>query len=81
MKKDLSALQNGSDIRGVALKIEDGSDVNLSADEAASIAAAFVRYLSEKCKKRADSLKIGVGHDSRLTANSLSAAALRGIMA
>ncbi|MBP1577473.1 MAG: phosphomannomutase/phosphoglucomutase [Oscillospiraceae bacterium] len=81
MKKDLSALQNGSDIRGVALKIEDGPDVNLSADEAASIAAAFVRYLSEKCKKSADSLKIGVGHDSRLTASSLSQAALRGIIA
>lgn len=80
MAKDLSALQNGSDIRGVALKLPDGPDVNLTADDAALMAAAFVRYLSERCKKDAALMKIGVGHDSRLTADSLSAAALRGIM-
>lgn len=79
MKKDLSALQNGSDIRGVALKIEGGAEVNLTADDAAAIAAAFVRYLSEKSRKSADSLRIGVGHDSRLTAESLTESALAGI--
>lgn len=79
MRKDLSALQNGSDIRGVALKIKDGAEINLTADDAEVIAAAFVGYLSERSKKSADSLKIGVGHDSRLTADMLTEAALSGI--
>lgn len=80
MKKDLSALQNGSDIRGVALKLPEGPEVNLTEGDAERIAAAFVIYLSEKCKKPAESLKIGVGHDSRLTADALTAAALCGII-
>jgi len=81
MKKDLSALQNGSDIRGVALALEGGAAVNFSSDEASRIARAFVNYLAQKVNKPADQLKIGVGHDSRLTADMISKAVLGGIAA
>ena len=60
MIKDLSALQNGSDIRGVAMALENGAAVNFSADEASRIARAFVNYLAQKVNKPADQLKIGV---------------------
>ena len=81
MKKDLSALQNGSDIRGVALALPNGAAVNLTAEDAGRIARAFTRYIAEKVKKPCDKLKIGVGHDSRLTADILSKAVLNGICA
>ncbi len=79
MKKDLSALQNGSDIRGVALALPNGAAVNLTEDDACRIASAFVRYLAQKVGKPCEQLKIGVGHDSRLTAGIISGAVLRGI--
>lgn len=79
MPNELSSLQNGSDIRGVALKIPGGPEVNLTPDAVFRIGAALVEYLAEKMDKPPQSLKIGVGHDSRLTAESLSEAALNGI--
>ena len=81
MKKDLSALQNGSDIRGVALALPNGAPVNLTADDACRIAMAFAVYLASKINKPAAELKIGVGHDSRLTADIISKAVLGGIEA
>lgn len=81
MKTDLSALQNGSDIRGVALAVPDGAPVNLTEDIANRIAIAFVHYLSNKTGKKCESLKIGVGHDSRVTAAALKKAILAGVLA
>lgn len=80
MTKDLSTLQNGSDIRGVALALPNGAKVNLTPEDAFCIGSAFVRYLSQKLKKQPSELKIGVGHDSRLTAELLKSAVLQGIM-
>ena len=71
---DYSKLQNGSDIRGVALAGDE--EVNLGREEAARLSAAFAEWLSEKLKKPTSSLKISVGHDSRLTAEALKSAAL-----
>lgn len=76
----LSALQNGSDVRGVALPVPGGKEVDLTPAAVGRIAAAFVRQLSERSGKPAAQLRIGVGHDSRLTAESLKEAALGGIM-
>mgnify|MGYP000841953145 FL=1 len=71
---DYSKLQNGSDIRGVALAGDE--EVNLGREEAARLSAAFAEWLSEKLKKPISRLKISVGHDSRLTAEVLKSAAL-----
>jgi len=59
-------LQNGSDIRGVALKDNKSKkNVNLTPEIAANIAAAFAEFLMEKTNK--DKLRIAIGRDSRIT--------------
>ena len=80
MKKEaLLSLQNGSDVRGVALAVPGGKAVNLTGRETAAIAAAFVRWLAQRTGREVTALRVGVGHDSRLTAQDLKGAALRGI--
>ena len=54
-----SELQNGSDIRGIALENETGEKVNLTEKSAQDIAGAFVRWLSAKTGKK-DNAKGGV---------------------
>ena len=46
MDNSWKALQNGSDIRGVALQGIPGEDVNLSPVIAATIGLAFARFVS-----------------------------------
>ena len=80
-EKELMRLQNGSDIRGIALEGVEGENVNLRPEAANLIAAAFVKFLAKKLGKSPNELKIAVGHDSRLSAVSLKEAALQGILA
>lgn len=70
--KDYSSLQNGSDVRGVALEIEGGKPVNLTPQAARDIGRAFGRWLSEKTGKPADELKVAIGRDSRITGPGIS---------
>lgn len=77
MAKDYRKLQNGSDIRGVALAGEN--PVTLGREEAVNLSAAFGRWLAEKSRKPAESLKVSVGHDSRITAESLKEAVCEGL--
>lgn len=72
-------LQNGSDVRGIALEGIEGEKVNLTPEIVKHIAAAFAEYLAEKCGKEKQDLMISVGHDSRLSANALKAGVLEGI--
>ena len=51
LEKKYLKLQNGSDVRGVALEGIEGEAVNLTPEIAKYIAAAFAEYLSEKCRK------------------------------
>lgn len=74
-KEELFKLQNGSDVRGVAIE-GNGEAVTLTEEAVNRIAGAFAIWLQKKCGK--DLVKIGVGHDSRLSADSLSSAALAG---
>ena len=69
---DLSKLQNGSDVRGVALPGVAGESVTL--DDAAVRAAAggFVRWARQKLGKTA--LRVSVGRDSRLSGGAISQA-------
>ncbi|KAL3688099.1 hypothetical protein R1sor_014408 [Riccia sorocarpa] len=80
-KVDFKKLQNGSDIRGVAMEGVEGEPVTLTEPVTEAIAAAFAGWLLDK-KSASEGfvkLKISIGHDSRLTAKSLQAAAARGI--
>lgn len=77
----LASLQNGSDVRGVALALPGGKPVDLTEAACGRIAATFVRWLAQRMGKAPAALRIGVGHDSRLTAESLEKAALGGIAA
>lgn len=72
-------LQNGSDIRGVAVAGVKGEDVNLTARRVAQIGGAFVTFLAERSGRAAGDLKIAVGHDSRISAPELKEAFLQGL--
>ncbi len=72
-------LQNGSDVRGIALEGVEGESVNLTPEIVENIAAAFVQYLSEKLNTEKDQLTISVGHDSRLSAEELKKGVLSGL--
>ena len=76
-----SALQNGSDIRGVALEGIEGEKLNLSPAVARAIGLGFTEWLSEQRAKLPCDLKIALGHDSRLSAPELSQAFLEGVAA
>lgn len=79
-KVDFLKLQNGSDIRGVAVAGVEGEPVNLTEQVAEAIAAAFAGWLVEK--KKADGsqrLRVSIGHDSRISAQQLQDAISRGI--
>jgi phosphomannomutase len=76
---NLLELQNGSDIRGVAVKGIEGENVNLTPVIAEKIAIAFVEWLSKKIDKTHHSLRIAVGRDSRITGPSLLDSFVRGI--
>ena len=65
--RDFSKLQNGSDIRGVAVQTEDGPQVNLNKEVAGRITLAFCDLLSRKLDKKAEDLKVAVGRDSRIS--------------
>lgn len=75
----LAKLQNGTDVRGISMTGVPGEAVNFTEKEANVIAQAFVYWLAEKTGKAVESLKIGVGQDSRLTGKVLKKAILAGI--
>ena len=73
-------LQNGSDVRGIAIETEQEA-LNLTPEIAAEIARGFAGWLSARTGKSVSSLKIGVGHDSRLTAEPLKRGVFAGLIA
>lgn len=79
MNEDILKLQNGSDIRGVALDGVEGEEVNLTPAIANRIGQAFVQWLSDKTQKPADQLKVGIGMDSRISGQNLMVAVSAGM--
>ena len=71
---DYQKLQNGSDIRGVAL----GDNANLTQQAARDLAAAFAEWLSARGTVKP---KIAIGMDSRVTGPSLKQACIGGFTA
>ncbi|MEL6780222.1 MAG: phosphomannomutase/phosphoglucomutase [Cyanobacteria bacterium J06597_16] len=64
-------LQNGSDIRGVALAGVVGEAVNLTPEIAYKLGQAFVSWLSDRTQKDASQLVVSVGRDSRISGPAL----------
>jgi len=75
---DWKKLQNGSDIRGVAIDGIPGEPVNLSTEVVQQLGKAFAVWLR---LKQPDESKyvVAVGTDSRLTGPSLKAAFIKGL--
>ncbi len=71
-------LQNGSDVRGIA--ITNGSETqNLTPEIIKNICTAFTDYVAKKYSIPYDKVIIGVGHDSRLSAETLKAGVIKGV--
>ena len=70
-------LQNGSDVRGVALEGVDGEPVTLTVEIARTIGYAFSQWLEKHVGK--SGLKIAVGHDSRLSSEAVKTAVFQGL--
>ena len=66
---DYKKLQNGSDIRGVALEGVEGQSVNLTENVCKDIGRGFALWLIEKMGKK--NLRVAVGRDSRLSGEKL----------
>ena len=67
---DYMKLQNGSDIRGVALEGIEGQHVNLTEQACRDIGRGFAIWLQKKCGK-SEGIRVAVGRDSRLSGPTL----------
>ena len=74
-----TTLQNGSDIRGVAIAGVANEAVNLTPDIAKILGQAFVAWLAHKLNQPAAALTIAVGRDSRLSGPELMQGVMGGI--
>jgi phosphomannomutase len=75
--KQLLKLQNGSDIRGVALPGIAGEEVNLTPDVANLLGRSFAFWLSENGYTEG---KVAVGTDSRISGPALKKAFIQGLL-
>lgn len=75
----LTKLQNGSDIRGIAIEIPGGKGVDLTPAASFAIGRAFARILKEKLNTA--EIRVCMGRDSRLSGESLCAAIGAGLAA
>ena len=48
---DFKKLQNGSDIRGIAIETEGGPEPNLTKETAGRITGAYIYWLSKRCRR------------------------------
>jgi phosphomannomutase len=75
--KILQKLQNGSDIRGVAMGGVPGEEVNLTSEVAGHLGRAFALWLK---KNRTEARKVAVGTDSRISGAALKEAFISGLL-
>lgn len=72
-------LQNGSDIRGVALEGVADEPVNLSLDVVRRLGQAFGYWLARRLGQVTSALQVGVGRDSRLSGPVLMQGVMEGL--
>lgn len=77
---DWKKLQNGSDIRGVALAGVEGEEVNLTNEVAATLGRCFVAWIA-KGMDDPTGIRISVGHDPRLSSTQVKNAVVDGLKA
>ena len=70
MAYDYSKLQNGSDIRGIAIG-SPAEPVNLDSEAVSRLAKGFLYLLSHSTDKEPNELCIAVGRDSRISGPDL----------
>ncbi|MBQ6036658.1 MAG: phosphomannomutase/phosphoglucomutase [Lachnospiraceae bacterium] len=70
---DYKALQNGSDIRGIALEGVEGQHVNLTEEAVKDLSRGFVLWLQKKLGK--EKVTVALGRDSRLSGPAILKAA------
>lgn len=75
---DYSFLKSGTDVRGVASDL-GGKDIQLTDRAVYDITCAFVLWCQRRFDKSAETLKIAVGHDSRITAERILSAVCRAL--
>ncbi|MCI1209581.1 MAG: phosphomannomutase/phosphoglucomutase [Treponema sp.] len=75
----LLTLQNGSDIRGVAIEGVENEHVNLTEAACNRIGQAFAQWISEQKESKPSTIRIGIGHDSRISGLILEEAFAKGI--
>ncbi|XP_020685409.1 uncharacterized protein LOC110101725 isoform X1 [Dendrobium catenatum] len=79
-KVNFLKLQNGSDIRGVAVEGVEGEPISLTEPVSEAIGAAFAAWLLDKKKPTASKrLRVSIGLDSRISAQTLQDAISRGL--
>lgn len=79
MSNSLIKLQNGSDIRGVAIDSVPGEKVNLTAEVTSLIGASFGRWLAKKANKSFSELRVCIGRDPRISGEMLLKAFILGL--
>ncbi|WP_167628277.1 phosphomannomutase/phosphoglucomutase [Listeria valentina] len=72
MEAELSALQNGSDIRGIGLETEE-HQMTLTDEALGKIARGILRFLQQTKTANDEKLVVAIGHDSRLSAARIKA--------
>lgn len=75
----LSGLQNGSDIRGIAITHEE-FQANLTEKEVQMIGTGILAWLKETKGLLGRPLKIAIGHDSRLSAEMIKTSLIEAFM-
>ncbi len=79
MELDWKQLQNGSDIRGVAMDGIIGERVTLTDEKVGALGRGFARYLAQKGLKNGERVIIAIGIDSRITGSRFMRVAQKSI--
>lgn len=74
---EYKTLKSGTDIRGVASEGVPGQPVTLTDEVIERIAEGFLCWCEKKLRKSSDALTVALGHDSRISAERISAALQR----
>ena len=77
---DYSKLQNGSDIRGTAIKIDGGKEVNLTRESVRRIGAAFAEWLYLR-RGTCAPMRVSIGRDPRLSGEDIAGWLTEGLCA
>ena len=75
---DYSFLKSGTDVRGIASEL-GGKSVQLTDEAVYDITAAFLVWLCRRTQKASNELCLAVGHDSRITADRISAQVIKAL--